>query len=138
MATITKFEDLLAWQIAGELANEVYKYTCKKDFSKDFSLVDQIRRSSGSVMDNIAEGFERDGNKEFNHFLSIAKGSLGETKSQSYRAKDRKYLSDIEFEEIISLIERTGKLVGGLMNYLSGTKIKGRKFMEPEEPYGFK
>ncbi|MCG8699157.1 MAG: four helix bundle protein [Bacteroidales bacterium] len=135
MATITKFEDLLAWQSARELASDIFKFTCKKEFSKDFSLVDQIRRSSGSVMDNIAEGFEREGNKEFNHFLSISKGSLGETKSQTYRAFDRKYIDQLEFQKLITLINKTGKLIAGLMNYLSCTKIKGRKFMEPTVPY---
>ena len=82
------FEDLPVWQRARELVKYIYTLTRKEAFSRDFSLVDQIRRSSASVMNNIAEGFERDGNKEFIQFLYITKGSSGEIKSQLYRALD--------------------------------------------------
>jgi len=98
MATVEKFEELIAWQKARHNAHEIYELTCLEKFDCDFSLVGQIRKSSGSVMDNIAEGFDRGGNKEFIQFLYIAKGSLSETKSQLYRAFDRTY-NDIILNE---------------------------------------
>jgi len=92
MATIKRFEDLEIWQLAREISRDVYDITRKDSIKHDFSLIDQLRRSSGSIMDNIAEGFERDGNKEFVQFLSYAKGSAGETRLQLYRAVDQKYI----------------------------------------------
>jgi four helix bundle protein len=81
MSMVKRFEDLEIWQLAREISKDVYKITYKESIKYDFSLIDQLRRSSGSIMDNIAEGFERDGNKEFIQFLSVAKGSAGETRS---------------------------------------------------------
>ena len=103
MGTIEKFEDLNAWQKARELCNEIYKLTLKEDFSKDYSLKDQIKRSSGSSMDNIAEGFDRNSNKEFRQFLFIAKSSSSEVKSQLYRALDRNYITEDEFKKSYKL-----------------------------------
>lgn len=100
MATIKSFEDLEIWQLARDICRMVYSLTQKEQFKRDFSLVDQVRRSSGSIMDNIAEGFEREGNKEFINFLSIAKGSAGETRSQIYRALDQSYISSDEFNSL--------------------------------------
>ena len=100
MATINKFEDLEIWQLAREICNKIFIITNKSHFYKDFSLKDQIRRSSGSIMDNISEGFEREGRKEFIQHLSISKGSAGEYRSQLYRALDRKYIITSEFDEI--------------------------------------
>ncbi len=128
MATIEKFEDLIAWQKARQYAHEVYELTCLDKFSKDYSLVDQIRRSSGSVMDNIAEGFERGGNKEFIHFLFIAKSSLAETRSQLYRAFDRKYILDDVLKEKLDKAVELSKVIGGFINYLLKSDISGRKF----------
>ena len=128
MATIEKFEDLIAWQKARQFAHEVYELTCLDKFSRDYSLVDQIRRSSGSVMDNIAEGFERGGNKEFVHFLFISKSSLAETKSQLYRAFDRKYILKEILEEKLGKADELSKVIGGFINYLLKSDISGRKF----------
>lgn len=128
MATVEKFEDLIAWKKARMFAHEIYELTCLEKFSRDFSLVDQIRRSSGSVMDNIAEGFSRGGNKEFIHFLFIATGSLSETKSQLYRAFDRKYINEDILQEKLYKADELGKIIGGLISYLHKSDFSGRKF----------
>jgi four helix bundle protein len=101
MATIYRFEDLHAWKIARELTRDVYRITQGDKFSRDFGLTNQIRKASVSIMSNIAEGFERDGNKEFCNFLSIGKGSAGEVRSQLYVALDQDYIARNEFDRFI-------------------------------------
>ncbi len=128
MATFKSFEEILAWQKARDLCKLIHHYTLKETFSRDFKLVGQIKSSSGSVMDNIAEGFERGGNKEFIQFLFISKGSAGETRSQLYRALDNEYISEKEFEKAFNLAEEAGRLTGGLINHLSSSEIKGTKY----------
>jgi four helix bundle protein len=100
MATIRKFEDMEVWQLARVLANKIYELTLEGTFAKDYKLRDQINASSGSIMDNIAEGFERDGTREFVQFLAIAKGSAGEARSQLYRALDKKHISEEVFSTL--------------------------------------
>ncbi len=136
MATITRFEDLVIWQDARTICKRVKVLTSKGEFTKDFDLLRQVRRSSGSCMDNIAEGFEREGNKEFKNFLSIAKGSIGETRSQLYRALDYNYISKEEFEEVNILCAQLSKKIGSFMSYLKRTEYKGNKFEEPTAQYG--
>ena len=128
MAAFNRFEDIIAWQKARILCKLINGYTQKEKFSKDFKLISQIKSSSGSAMDNIAEGFERGGNKEFSQFLSISKGSAGETRSQLYRALDNEYISQIEFQEAYNLADEVGKLTGALMNHLKSSELKGNKF----------
>jgi four helix bundle protein len=100
MPTVKRFEDLQVWQQARELDQLVFKLTQKPVISRDYRLIDQWRAASGSIMDNIAEGFDREGRKEFLQFLSIAKGSTGEVRSQAYRTFDRNYLTPEEFEQV--------------------------------------
>ncbi|MEW6586641.1 MAG: four helix bundle protein [Nitrospirota bacterium] len=122
------FEELPVWQKARALVNHIYALTKKEAFSRDFSLVDQIRRASGSVMNNIAEGFERGSNAEFIQFLYISKGSAGETRTQLYIALDQNYVTDQEFRRGHELcIDVSGQL-SGLIEYLKGSKMKGEKF----------
>jgi four helix bundle protein len=129
MATIKRFEDVEAWQLARELSKEIYKITGINPFSFDYRLKDQIKGSSGSMMDNIAEGFERDGRKEFITFLSYGKGSAGEFRSQLYRALDAGHITQEKFDELFSKAEKYSKMVSGLMKYLNASEIKGKKYM---------
>ena len=128
MSTFQRFEDIISWQKARVLCQVIKKYTDKDVFSKDFKLVSQIKASSGSAMDNIAEGFERGGNKEFVQFLYISKGSAGETRSQLYRALDNEYITDEEFKHGYGLADEVGKLIRGLIQHLNGSDLKGDKY----------
>jgi len=107
---IQKFEDMKVWQEARTLVNQIYKSTSKQKFSKDFGLRDQIQRAAVSVMSNIAEGYERDSNKEFIRFLLYSKGSVGEVRSLLYIAQDLSYLTEEElskhYESAISIIKQ--------------------------------
>jgi len=128
MSTIKRFEDLRCWQTARELSKLIYKFTGKEKFSKDFSLVNQIRNSSGSAMDNIAEGFDRAGNKEFIQFLSVSRGSIAEVKSQLNRALNQEYINNDEFDQAYGLSNQTSKEITNLILYLKKSNMKGFKF----------
>ena len=128
MSTIQKFEEIEAWQKARELTRMVYAISNKGAFAKDFSLRDQMRRASVSIMSNIAEGFERSGSAEFIQFLSIAKGSAGEVEAQLYVAFDQNYISKEEFDSIRELTSSTKSLIAGFMKYLKSSEIKGQKY----------
>ena len=125
----TRFEDLDIWKDARLLCRRVFEMTARDPFCKDFRFRDQIRASSGSIMDNTAEGFERGGNKEFIQFLSIAKGSCGETRSQSYRAFDYKYLNKADLQEILDRTVSLSKKISGFMSYLKKSTYKGSKYV---------
>lgn len=111
---VDRFEDLIAWQKARELCRQVYELTAKENFSRDFALKDQVRRAAISIGSNIAEGFERNNPKEFHQFLSIAKSSCAELRSQLYTAFDVGHLSQEEFERVYALSSETGRILGGL------------------------
>lgn len=128
MAKINSFEDIQAWQKARELNKEIYKVSNNGSFNKDFGLRDQIRRASISILSNIAEGFERNGSKEFKQFLSIAKGSAGEVRAQLYVALDLEYITKPEFEKLNGLVLDTSKMMSGFINYLRDSELKGAKF----------
>jgi four helix bundle protein len=128
MVKINKFEEIESWKAARELTNFVYKTSSSGPFSKDFALRDQIRRSTISIMSNIAEGFERGGDKEFLQFLSIAKGSCGEARSQLYIALDQSYLSQAEFNSAEQKVTEASRLISGLMKYLQQSEMRGSKF----------
>jgi four helix bundle protein len=128
MATITKFEDLEIWQSARILSKKVYALTYKEPLTSDFRLKDQMRGSSGSIMDNIAEGFERASRLEFINSLSIAKGEIGELKSQLYRAFDNSYISEATFNELYEEANILTKKTTNFITYLNASKFKGQKF----------
>ena len=132
MSTIKRFEDLEVWKLARELCNEIFLLTNQPAFSKDFGLKNQINGSSGSVMDNIAEGFENDGNKEFGQFLSISKGSCGECRSQLYRALDCHYITIEQFNLNSQKTIDLGRKISNLMTYLKNSDLKGIKFKPTE------
>ena len=111
---IEKFEDFIAWQKARSLTREIYRVTNLPAFSRDFGLKDQIRRAAVSIMSNIAEGFERGRASEFHQFLSIAKGSCAELRSQLYVALDADYVSEPRFNQLMSMATEVGSVVGGL------------------------
>ncbi|MDR0582108.1 MAG: four helix bundle protein [Prevotellaceae bacterium] len=128
MATITCFEELEIWKMARILCSDISRITNYALFSKDYRFRDQIRSSSGSVMDNIAEGFERSGNKEFIQFLYIAKGSCGEVRSQLYRALDVSYITTDEFVLLKEKVQQLSKKIATFIQYLHNTEMTGIKY----------
>jgi four helix bundle protein len=135
MPPIRSFEDFEIWQLAREFCREIYEVTLRENFSRDYSLKDQINRSAGSIMDNIAEGYERGGNKEFIQFLSISKASCAEVRSQLYRAFDRNHITKEHFEQLKNKATTLGRKIGALMNYLGNSDMRGSKFHEPHADY---
>ncbi|PAW64681.1 MAG: four helix bundle protein [Opitutia bacterium Tous-C1TDCM] len=131
MATIERFEDLVCWQAARKLRGAVYRLTRLRPFSADFALVNQIRRAALSASANIAEGFEREGNREFARFLAQAKGSVGEVKDELYAALDENYISQADFEQAYGLADETTRLLGGFIGYLRRTANAASKFKRP-------
>ena len=132
MAIIEKFEDIEAWQMAREITREIYEITSIGKFSQDYVLRDQIRRAVVSISSNIAEGFERDGNRELINFLSIAKGSCGEVRSQLYLAKDQDYFSNEKFIQMSEKLLRINRAIAGFMKYLRQSEMRGSKFKSPK------
>lgn len=128
MATIEHFEDILSWKESRELNKKVGNLIDSGRFKNSYRLINQIEGSAGSIMDNIAEGFERGGNKEFMQFLYIAKGSCGELRSQLYRALDRNYIQQKEFDDLTVHAMKISSLVQKLITYLVNTENKGAKY----------
>lgn len=130
MARIDKFEDLEVWKLAREISQLIEKLFRTTQLGSNYSLRNQMERSSGSIMDNIAEGFGRGGNQEFQNFLSYSKGSCAELKSQLYRSFDKKLISEEQFKKGVEMAEFEINKIGAFMFYLRKAKIKGQKFKE--------
>ena len=123
MAAVKDFEELAIFQKARELSKKIYPLTQRGEFKNDYRFVQQIRAAAGSIMDNIAEGFERGGNKEFLNFLYIAKGSCGEVRSQLIRANDVGYFTKEEYDE---LYKECRMLSAGIMNFIKEIKASDK------------
>lgn len=128
MATIKRFYDLEAWKKARKLNLEIYKMTRADAFKKDFILVDQVRRSSVSIMANLAEGFARKGNKEFLQFISIAEGSLCELQSHLFISLDVEYITQPVFQKLFEMTEETQRIINGFAEYLRNSDLNGIKY----------
>jgi four helix bundle protein len=128
MALIKNFEDMAVWKEARLMVAQIYKITRHPRFSRDFQFIDHLRKTAISIPSNISEGFERDRNKEFTSFLSIAKGSCGELRCQLYLALDQKYLDQQQFDDLYQKLMEISKSISNLMKYLQNCDYKGRKF----------
>jgi four helix bundle protein len=128
MSTWESFEDIEIWQAARKFCQDIFGIMQYEGLNSDFKLKDQINGSSGSIMDNIAEGYDRGGTKEFINFLSIAKGSAGESRSQLHRIYDRNYISTDEYHKLCIKTHEIANKIGGLISYLKKSGFKGTKF----------
>lgn len=133
MAKVERFEDLVIWQQARKLSKEVYEITKSGDFRYDSRFVQQIRAASGSIMDNIAEGFERDGNREFIQFLYVAKGSCGEVRSQIYRAYDAQFINEETFTRMLNESLSINKGILNFIKSLKASSVSGKKNLRPSD-----
>ena len=127
MATIKKFEDVEAWKVSRELCNNIGSLIDNGSFKSNYRLIGQIEGSSGSIMDNIVEGFERGTRAEFIQFLGYSKGSCGELRSQLYRALDRKYINQQQFDDFYSLAVRISSMLQKFISYLQKIVIQGER-----------
>lgn len=128
MGQIKNFEEMDVWKKSRVLVKEIYDITNEVSFAKDYHFKDHIRRTAISVPSNIAEGFERDGNKEFIQFLSIAKGSCGELRCQLILALDQNYIEQTQYDELYSQLSELSFSLSRLMGYLKSSQFKGRKY----------
>ena len=133
MGKVEKFEDLEVWQLARNICKIVDKLLNETSLGRNYALANQMERSSGSIMDNIAEGFGRGGNAEFHNFLSFSKGSTSELKSQCYRSKDKNLMKDSDFELLITECCKLENKLGAFMFYLRKSDLKGIKFKKPDK-----
>jgi len=124
MAKIEQFEDIESWKEARKLVNMIYEVSAKGIFANDFSLKDQIRRASVSIMSNISEGFGRETNREFVQFLVVARASAFEVQSQLYVALDRKYIDSNKFEAIYNQATSVVSLIDGFIRYLRKPRVQ--------------
>jgi len=134
MATIKRFEDIEAWKVAREMCNKLGTIIDSGAFKNSYRLIAQIESSSGSIMDNIAEGFERGTRAEFIQFLGYSKGSCGEFRSQLHRTLDRKYITQEQFDEFYVMAVRISAMIQKLIEYLQKTNVKGTRKKEPLNP----
>ena len=118
MGKFSSFEEINSWQKSRVFIKQIYQITENPNFKKDFDFVRQIRRASLSLSSNIAEGFERNTDKEFIYFLYVAKASAGEVRSQLYLAFDLEYITKQEFERLLESVTEISRLLSGLIKYL--------------------
>lgn len=130
--TAKQFEELEIWQLARTLTSRIYNLTATGRFAKDRGLCNQIQRASVSVMSNIAEGYERGGNREFNQFLAIAKGSCGEVRCQLYVALDQGYIDNRNAEPLIDQHKKLSIMIYKLMEHMKSSRFKGHKYKPPK------
>ena len=128
MSKVERFEDLEVWKLAREICSELENLFETTALGKRYSLMNQMDRSSGSVMDNIAEGFGRGGNLEFRNFLGFSRGSCTELKSQLYRAKDKNLITEEEFQKLSQKCEKEIAKITSFINFLDRSNFKGSKF----------
>lgn len=128
MARITRFEDIEAWKKSRQLTRQIYDVSKLAGLARDFGLKDQMQRASVSTMSNIAEGFERGGDQEFIHFLSMAKGSCAELRSQLYVALDQGYIPETRFKSLYQDTDEVNRMIAGFMAYLQKSALRGRKY----------
>ena len=134
MATVERFEDLEIWQLARELSKKIFEETKKGKLSKDFEIKNQMNAATGSIMDNIAEGFGRKSRLEFVQFLSVSNGSGSELQSQLYRCQDREYMTKEIFDELYELSDKTCRKISTMIKYLNKNPTKGQKFKDRSNP----
>ncbi len=127
------FEDLEVWKLSRKLTNTIYSLSNDGRFAKNYGLRDQIRRASVSIMSNIAEGYERGGNQEFIQFMSIAKASCGEVRSQLYVAMDQNYVGKTKCEQLIDEFKKLSIMINNFIEYLKGSRYKGTKYKMPKQ-----
>lgn len=128
MSKVERFEDLEVWKLAREICSELENLFETTALGKRYSLMNQMDRSSGSVMDNIAEGFGRGGNLEFRNFLGFSRGSCTELKSQLYRAKDKNLITEEEFQKLSQKCEKEIAKITSFINFLNRSNFKDSKF----------
>ena len=131
--SVRYFEDFEIWKLSRKLTNKIYSISKDGKFAKDFGLRDQIRRAAVSIMSNIAEGYERGGNQEFIQFLSIAKASCGEVRSQLYVVMDQGYTNKKECEQLIDNGRKLSIMINHFIEYLKGGTYKGTKYKMPKQ-----
>lgn len=128
MATIKRFEDLEIWQIARQLYNKMSIIAGRLRTKREYRFAEQVKSAAGSIMDNIAEGFERDSRLEFVNSLSISKGECGENRSQLYRLLDDLYISQDEFNEDFTISDKLSGKIANFIRYLNSSTTRGLKF----------
>ena len=133
MGKIEKFEDIEVWKLARMICQNLETLFNETALGKNYTLRNQMERSSGSIMDNIAEGYGRGGNQEFHNFLSYSKGSTAELKSQLYRALDKKLISSPQFDDLLEQCTLTGNKIGAFMFYLRKSELRGLKYQKPDD-----
>ena len=128
MGKIDSFEGMDIWKLARDISVEIFRIYQESELNRDYALWNQMNRSSGSIMDNLAEGFERNGNKEFRQFLSVAKASCGELRSQLYRCYDRNYIDKNQLADLLEQVRIESRKISNLLVYLSKSDMRGSKF----------